>query len=329
MRPFKAPASYEPVIPASTTLVVPVVGLDIIGQPLHTDTTHRPVLVSELSGTPLAEPVTVETVAAIIGHPQGGLKDVPAQARVIPLLNKAEVPARLEAAQAVAARLLGCEQIDSVVIGAVQAAQGPVIEAWGRTAAIILAAGGSSRFGSPKQLALWQGKTFIEQVVDTALASPVSSVSVVLGAEVAQSQALLADRPVQVVLNPHWAEGQSTSMKAGLAALPGQSHSVIFLLVDLPGVTPEVITALIQRHRQTLAPLVWPEFEGKRGNPVLFDRALLPELAQISGDTGGRPLVMKYKEQAERVPVSERGILEDFDRPEDLENFGSSVKRET
>ena len=124
---------------------------------------------------------------------------------------------------------------------------------------------------------------------------------VVLGAEVAQSQALLAGRPVQVVLNPAWAEGQSTSMKAGLAALPPTVDSAVFLLVDLPGVTPDIISTLIQRHRQSLAPLVWPEYEGQRGNPILFDRTLFPELAQVSGDTGGRPVVMKYKDQAERV----------------------------
>jgi molybdenum cofactor cytidylyltransferase len=321
MRPFKAPAGHEPVIPASTSLVVPVVGLDILGQPLQPDTTHRAELVSELSGTPLDKTITTRTVAAVLAHPQGGLKNAPAGARIIPLLNKAETPNRLAAAQEIAARLLDCERVDSVAIGAIQSGQEPVVEVWGRTAAVVLAAGGSSRFGSPKQLAQWEGKSFIEQVVDTALASPARPVIVVLGAEVAQSQKLLAGRPVEVVLNPAWAEGQSTSMKAGLAALPPTAYSAVFLLVDLPGVTPEIISTLIQRHRQTLAPLVWPEYEGQRGNPVLFDRALFPELGQVSGDSGGRPVVMKYKDQAEKVIVAQRGILEDFDRPEDLENF--------
>jgi molybdenum cofactor cytidylyltransferase len=108
-------------------------------------------------------------------------------------------------------------------------------------------------------------------------------------------------------------------MKAGLAALNENIDSVVFLLVDLPGITPDVVDALIQRHRQTLAPLVWPEFEGQRGNPVLFDRCLFPQLAQISGDTGGRPLIMTYQEQAERVTITTKAILQDVDRPEDLE----------
>ncbi|MDX1520981.1 MAG: nucleotidyltransferase family protein, partial [Anaerolineae bacterium] len=190
----------------------------------------------------------------------------------------------------------------------------------GRTAVIILAAGGSERFGSPKQLARWQGQTFIERAVDTALtAAGVHSVTVVLGAEVEQSRALLKGRAVNIVINERWAEGQSTSMQAGLAALPDNVGAAVFMLVDLPGIPAGVITALIERHRQTLAPMVWPEFEGRRGNPLLFDRTLFPELMAIHGDTGGRPLIQAYRNVAERIPVKTPAILQDIDRPEDLE----------
>jgi len=318
MRPFKAPASYEPVIPASTSLVVPVVGLDILNRPLNDETTHRAALVSRLSGTALEAPVTVDTVAAVLAHPEGGLKNVPPQARVIPLLNKAETPDRLDQARRIAGHLLACAQIDSVAIGAIQAKGAPIAEVWGRSAAVILAAGGSSRFGSPKQLARWGDRTFIEQAVETALASQARPVIVVLGAEMERCRPLLAKYPVQITPNPNWAEGQSTSMRAGLAALPANISSALFLLVDLPALTPATIDALIERHRRTLAPLAWPEFEGKRGNPVLFDRRLFADLAQIGGDTGGRPILLAYQDQAERVAVDNEGILLDVDRPEDL-----------
>jgi len=318
MRPLKAPADHEPVIPASTTLVVPVVGLDALGQPLHDDTVHRAGRVSRLSGTPLGHPVTAETVAAVLCHPEGGLKNIPAQARVVPLLNKAESQDAQATARQIANSLLEGDKIDEVVIGTVQKAAVPVVEVHGRTAAVILAAGGSSRFGSPKQLARWGEQTFIERVVEVALASQAGPVIVVLGAEVEQSRATLAKYPVQVVINEDWAEGQSTSMKAGLAALPPNISGALFLLVDLPGITPEIVNALIKRHRQTLAPLVWPEFEGKRGNPVLFDRRLFSELSQVSGDTGGRPVLLAYQDQAERVKVTDKAVLMDFDRPEDL-----------
>jgi molybdenum cofactor cytidylyltransferase len=85
-------------------------------------------------------------------------------------------------------------------------------------------------------------------------------------------------------------------------------------------VTPDVIDALIGRYRQTLAPVIWPEFEGKRGNPVLFDRRLFAELAQIGGDIGGRPVLIAHQHEAERVIVTNEGVLLDFDRPQDLAN---------
>jgi molybdenum cofactor cytidylyltransferase len=234
-------------------------------------------------------------------------------------LNKIGNPARLAAARQIAAELLQASSIDSVALGAVQSAANPIHQLWSRSGLVVLAAGGSSRFGSPKQLARWQGQTFIERAVDTALAAAAGQpVVVVLGAEIEQSRALLKDKPIEIIINHRWGQGQSTSMQAGLAALPGHVGSAIFVLVDLPQLTPDVLTALIDRHRQTLAPIVWPEFEGQRGNPVLFDRALFPELKQIRGDTGGRALIKMYAAQAERVAVENPAVLQDFDRPEDL-----------
>jgi molybdenum cofactor cytidylyltransferase len=317
MRPFKAPAEHEPVIPASTTLVVPVVGLDILGQPLTDDTVHRAQLVSRLSGAAIGRPVTIDTVAAVLGHPQGGLKNIPTLARVTPVLNKLD-RSNLPAAAELATRLLAYEQIDSVAIGAVQAADSPVTQLYSRAAAVILAAGGATRFGSPKQLAQWGQKTLLEHTVETALASAARPVIVVLGAEVTQSQKILAHRPVQTVINPAWAEGQSTSMRAGLAALPGHIGCALFLLADMPGVSTELINRLIQRHQETLAPLVWPEFAGRRGNPVLFDRALFPELRQVTGDTGGKPVLLRHQDRAERVIVADETVLRDIDRLEDM-----------
>lgn len=329
MRPFKAPAEHEPQIPASTTIVVPVVGIDALGRPLDDDHVHRATLVSQLSQTPPGQPVTLETVAKVLTHPHGGLKNVPPSARVKPLLNKVENQEQLVPAQALADHLLSAQRIESVILGAVGRpgetrrsdlqTQPIVAEVRGRTAAIILAAGGSTRFGSPKQLARWHGQTFIERAVETALASQAEPVIVVLGAEVEQSQALLQGKPVQVIINPHWADGQSSSMSVGLAALPNNAHAVVFLLVDLPGVTASMVDLLIDRHRQTLAPLVWPEYQGQRGHPILFDCSLFPELRRVRGDTGGRPVVMAYQAQAERIEVSQQAVIQDIDRPADLD----------
>jgi molybdenum cofactor cytidylyltransferase len=124
-------------------------------------------------------------------------------------------------------------------------------------------------------------------------------------------------RPVQVVVNPEWAQGQSTSVRAGLAALPADVSGALFPLVDQPGVTPDLINALIERHQATLAPVVWPEYQGRRGNPVLFDRDVFHHLVRLRGDTGGRPVLQAYARHAERVPAPDPGVLFDIDTPDD------------
>jgi molybdenum cofactor cytidylyltransferase len=127
MRPFKAPATHEPVIPEATTLVVPVVGADVFGGPLDADHVHRPELISALSGAPLGAPITPEIVARVLGHPEGGRKGVPPGARVVALINKVENPAQRTAARATAERLLREPAIQSVVLASLRAAE-PVVE---------------------------------------------------------------------------------------------------------------------------------------------------------------------------------------------------------
>lgn len=316
MRPFKAPAEHEPVVPQSTTLLVPVVGIDVLGRPLTDAYVHRANRVAELAGVKPGSKVAPDIVAAVLTHPAGGLKGRPPGARLVALLNKVENARQLAGAHELAERLLACHMIDAVAVGAVQR-QEPVREVWGRVAAVILAAGGASRFGAPKQLLPWHGGTLLSQVADTALASGADPVIVVLGHQADACRAALGDRPVKLVTNPAWQQGQSTSLRAGLDALPNNIAAAVFPLADQPGITSATIDALIARHRATLAPVVWPEYDGQRGNPVLFDRAVFPQLSRLSGDTGGRAVLQAYAAQVERVPVSDPGILFDIDTPDD------------
>jgi len=127
MRPFKAPAAHEPVIPAETTLVIPVVGADVFGKPLDDVNVHRPERVSDLSGAPLGASITPEIVARVLAHPDGGRKGVPAGARVVVLINKVErLPDRAPARET-AERLLREPAIHSVVLAAVRGEK-PVLE---------------------------------------------------------------------------------------------------------------------------------------------------------------------------------------------------------
>lgn len=359
--PFKAPADHEPVIPPSTTLVVPMVGIDVVGQPLSPTYVHRPEQIATLTNAELDQPITVEHVATVLSHPAGGLKNAPPQARLVAMINKVETETQAELAGRLAGQLLVTPIIESVAIGAVQHAD-PIQRVKSRVAVVVLAAGESRRFGQLKQLLPWgdEGGTMLTHSVNVALASLASQVVVVLGcqaeacrnalssskgaalspsksAALSPSQntvlspsqgsvlspskdAALAVRPVDIVVNPDWARGQSTSVRAGLAALMENGGAVIFHLADQPGVTPAVIDALIARYEETLAPVVWPEYQGQRGNPVLFDRVTFPQLQELTGDVGGRPVLTAYAraDRAERVAVDEPGVLLDIDSPQDL-----------
>ena len=322
--PFKAPAAHEPVIPTSATVVIPLVGLDVLGQPLDAKHVHRPQLVAELTGAAPGDPVTPAMIAAVLAHPQGGAKDVPPTARLIPFLNKAEDEATLAAAREIARLLLKQPRIDSVLIGAAQG-DDPVREVWGRTGAVVLAAGEAKRFGALKQVLPWRGIPLVAHVADQALRClDVDRVAVTVGAEAEQVRSALAGRNVSIVPVAGWSEGQSRSVKAGLQALaprpplPAQQNegavsAVLFLLADQPGVSPELLSALIQRHRETLAPIVAPRHNGQRGNPVLFDAATFPEFAQLEGDIGARPIIQAHRDEIAWVDWPTPEILQDID----------------
>ena len=131
--------------------------------------------------------------------------------------------------------------------------------------------------------------------------------------------AALAGHHVSVVPVAGWSEGQSRSVKAGLHALaprsplPAPLSAVLFLLADQPGVSPELLSTLIQRHRKTLAPIVAPRFDGQRGNPVLFDRVTFPEFDQLGGDVGARPVILTHRDEIAWVDWPTPEILEDID----------------
>jgi len=310
--PFKAPAHHEPVIPSSTTVLVPVVGLDVVGKPLVAGQVHRPEIVAALSGAALGDPVTPEMIAAVLAHPEGGAKGLPSGARLVPFLNKAEDEATLTAARQTARLLLACPIVSRVIIGTAQAPD-PVIEVWGRVGAVVLAAGQGSRFGSLKQVLPWRGLPLVAHVADQALACPdIDRVVVTVGAGADQVEAALAGRRVDLVPVPDWADGQSRSVQTGLRAL-ADATAVIFLLADQPGSSPALLSALIQRHRETLAPVVAPRYRGQRGNPVLFDRSTFPEFARLIGDVGARSIIQAHNHEIAWVDWPTPEITQDID----------------
>ena len=183
-------------------------------------------------------------------------------------------------------------------------------------AAVILAAGGSTRFGAPKQLLPWQGRPLIAHVADMAWIAELSPVVVVVGAEAEQAVPVLAGRDVCVLRNYRWQEGMSTSLSLGVAALPSTVEAAVFLPVDQPLVDARFLRAMIAFWKERAAGIVVPVGRaGQRGTPVLFTRRFFPELAQISGDIGGRTLFARYPDDLVTLPVADSDVLTDVDTP--------------
>ena len=189
-----------------------------------------------------------------------------------------------------------------------------------KVAAIVLAAGASTRYGQPKQLLPVGGKTMLQHVVDVVLASPVDQTIVVLGHRAGEMEAILKDTPADIVTNEEWEAGLSTSVQAGLRAVRPDAQAALFVLADQPAITPEIITILLQRYRETGAPIVVPTSQGKRGNPALFDRSLFVELMKVRDDQGGRQLIDRYS-RVQRVEVGSEAVLIDVDTEEDYNRF--------
>jgi molybdenum cofactor cytidylyltransferase len=186
---------------------------------------------------------------------------------------------------------------------------------------LILAAGSASRMGHPKQLLDWDGRPLVRVVAETALAARLNPIFVVVGSAQAEVVAALAGLPVHCVLNPDYAAGQSTSLRAGIAALPPEVEAMIVLLCDQPFVTAAVIERLVAEWRASASPIVAPVYAGQRGNPVLFARRVFPELLAIQGDQGARGALAADPARIHLVPFDDARPLADIDTPEDYQRL--------
>ncbi|PWC76519.1 molybdopterin-binding/glycosyltransferase family 2 protein [Azospirillum sp. TSH64] len=196
-----------------------------------------------------------------------------------------------------------------------------------RVTALVLAAGRSSRMGQTnKLLAEVNGAPLVARAVDAALASQAATVIVVTGHQGERVARALADRPVTFVHNPAFAEGLSSSLRAGLAAVPGDSDAVVVCLGDMPRVASAVIDRLIAAYSPLEGRAICiPTTHGKQGNPVLWDRAFFTEMAGLSGDAGAKRLIGQHADRLCEVPVDDAGILYDVDTPDLLARFAETV----
>ncbi len=198
-----------------------------------------------------------------------------------------------------------------------------------RIAAIVLAAGRSTRMGGPnKLLAEINGRALVRIAVDAALASQARPVIVVTGHQRERVEAALNGLGVTLVHNPDFAEGLSTSLKVGIAAVLPDVDGAIVCLGDMPQVNAPLIDLLLAAFDpEKSALVVVPTIGGKRGNPVVWSRRFFPELAALDGDIGARHLIASYPEAVTEVPLAGNAALVDVDTPDALKAVKAQIER--
>jgi molybdenum cofactor cytidylyltransferase len=186
-------------------------------------------------------------------------------------------------------------------------------------AAIVLAAGASSRLGRMKQLLLFGGKPLVRHVVDAAAAAACSPVVVVVGAEAGSVREALAGSQALAVENPEWREGIASSLRRGINALPGQVDAAIVLLCDQPAVSPALLQSLVATQRYTGQAIVACRWDHAIGPPALFLRERFPALLALSGDVGARSILRGAGDGATLVDFPDGHF--DVDTPADWERW--------
>jgi molybdenum cofactor cytidylyltransferase len=185
-----------------------------------------------------------------------------------------------------------------------------------RLYAIVLAAGASTRFGSPKQLVRIGGRPLLHTVVTRAAEVTGHALIVVLGSGAAQLAPLLKHSPGSVVVNRHWREGLASSIRTGVLRLPPTCSGVLLLLADQAAVTTDDLKRLAGTWRRRPHCIAAALYAGAAGVPAIFPRSTFGELAALRGDTGARALLRRSADRVVRVPMPAAEL--DLDTPEDL-----------
>ena len=186
-------------------------------------------------------------------------------------------------------------------------------------AAIILAAGASSRFGGVKQLSQWGGKTLVESVIHTARQAGLSPIIVVGGNQFKELHNVIQHEAVEVIQNEKWASGQSSSIQAGLHALNADTGGAIFLMADQPQISVNLLSALVERSYSDARPIIGPIIDGKRSSPMYFGRSTFSELMGLEGDKGGRELMGQFP--VTLIEWIDQKMAVDIDVPEDFKKL--------
>jgi molybdenum cofactor cytidylyltransferase len=188
-----------------------------------------------------------------------------------------------------------------------------------RIGAVILAAGMSSRMGEAKQLLRLGENTVLGQVLENVRSSLVYEVVLVLGHAAEKIKERISTENLTVVNNDSYQQGMGTSLRAGLAALSPAVDAALIVLADQPFIRPQTLDLLMDQYKRSSAQIVIPTYKGFRGNPVLLDRSVFPEVMALTGDIGCRAIFGNHLEGIVKQPVEDIGILLDLDSKDDFD----------
>ena len=185
---------------------------------------------------------------------------------------------------------------------------------------LILAAGNSSRLGSPKQLIEFEGKTLIERITETAL-SMSDEVLIILGGNSEQISPTLErfEHTISTINNPDWQQGMGTSIRLGVEKLAHQSDLILILLSDQPFISKVLLQNMLQTYANSQNPIVACVYNNTLGVPILFSKSVFKDLLKLSGDKGAKSFLHLYANQISMIDFPE-GII-DIDTTEDVEKL--------
>lgn len=185
----------------------------------------------------------------------------------------------------------------------------------GSVALLLLAAGGSTRMGRPKQLLPYHGRTLLRRAAETAAATGYAPIVLVTGALHDELATEIAGLPITLAHNPDWETGMASSIRTGLMALAAaQPTAVLIMLTDQPLVTPDILNQLIEQQQATQAPIVAAVYGDTLGVPAVFAETLIPQLLELRGQQGANRLIASLGDAVGRVPFD--AALLDVDTPE-------------
>jgi len=183
-------------------------------------------------------------------------------------------------------------------------------------AAVILSGGASSRMGSPKALLPYQGRPFLEHLLEVTKHPKIGVRRVILGAHAQSIAKTIALNSEEVLVNEEWEKGQLSSIQAALRSLPAATDGILLCLIDHPLISPTLVDGLIEQFYATRAPVVLPVFEGHRGHPVIFSAALYGELESAPTEVGARSVVWAHKTEVSEFVTTEEGCVVNLNDPD-------------